>query len=300
MSFFTSIFKLIIPSRRTVNHWLDIYTEILAGRNLKPKTIEIKNYLIVVIRQQIGNKNIRDVTPPDIEKIIAIYVNQDKRPSAKSMFHLLRDVFRVAYAQGWNDKNPTDPIQCPRVTVKRTRIVFDEFQKLVDAADKNEKYRYVRDAMLTALVTGQRRSDVVIMRKSHIKRNYLHVEQQKTGSKIAIPVKLRCNKIDMTILDVVNTSTADLIVNKNGTAVSPDQITRGFAKIRDNVFDREHWTGTPTTFHEIRSLAERLYREQRVDTMTLLGHKSQQTTDKYNDNRGREYKKLRLNRATYL
>ena len=294
MSFLSSLFKLNISTRRTVNNWLDEYIKILAERNLKPKTIEIKNYLIVVIRQQIGNKNIRDIIPPDIARIIKIYTDQDKAPSAKCMYHLLKDVFREAYARGWNNRNPAEPIKCPRVTVKRSRIVLTEFKKLIDAADKNEKYHYMRDAMLTALVTGQRRSDVVTMKKSHIKRNYLHIEQQKTGSKIAIPVKLKCKKIDMSISDVVNISNADFIVNKNGNAVFADEITRGFAKIRDTVFEREYWTGTPTTFHEIRSLAERLYREQKIDTMTLLGHKSQQTTDRYNDNRGREYKKLRI------
>ena len=75
------------------------------------KTREIKAYNIKVIRQEIGNKFISDIIPPDIAKIIKIYIDQDKSPSAKSMYHLLKDVFREAYAQGWNDKKPTDPIK---------------------------------------------------------------------------------------------------------------------------------------------------------------------------------------------
>ncbi|CND85552.1 integrase [Yersinia nurmii] len=47
--------------------------------------------------------------------------------------------------------------------------------------------------------------------------------------------------------------------------------------------------GYPTYFPEQRSLAERLYREQGVDTKTLLGHKNQAMTDKYNDDRGKEW-----------
>ena len=85
---------------KTVNLWLDEYVKILAERELKPKTREIKAYLIKVIRREIGNKFISDIIPPDIAKIIKIYIDQDKSPSAKSMYHLLKDVFREAYAQG--------------------------------------------------------------------------------------------------------------------------------------------------------------------------------------------------------
>ena len=42
----------------------------------------------------------------------------------------------------------------------------------------------------------------------------------------------------------------------------------------------------PPTLHECRSLSERLYREQGIDTKTLLGHTRQAMTDAYNDDRG--------------
>lgn len=46
----------------------------------------------------------------------------------------------------------------------------------------------------------------------------------------------------------------------------------------------------PPRFHEQRSLSERLYRDQGIDTQTLLGHKSRSMTDKDNDDRGKEWK----------
>ncbi len=45
--------------------------------------------------------------------------------------------------------------------------------------------------------------------------------------------------------------------------------------------------GTAPTFHEQRSLSERLYREQGIDTQKLLGHKPMKMTDRYNDDRGK-------------
>lgn len=297
MFFLSKLFKS--TKSQTVNNWLDEYIKILAERKLKPKTIEIKTYLIKVIRQQIGVKPLTQITPPDISKIIKIYTDQDKAPSAKCMYHLLKDVFREAYAQGWNDRNPAEPIKCPKVTVKRSRMTLNEFKKILTEAGKSN-CKYIRDAMMVALVTAQRRSDIAEMKKSNIKRNYLLVDQYKTGAKIALPIKLECKKIGTSLRDIIESTNNDYLICHNNEKIKLNNITRQFSRLRDRVFSRDYWTGTPTTFHEIRSLAERLYREQRIDTMTLLGHKSQQMTDKYNDNRGREYKKLKINSRSYL
>lgn len=64
-----------------------------------------------------------------------------------------------------------------------------------------------------------------------------------------------------------------------------------FSKAKDKAaFD---WSnGTPTTLHEMKSLSERLYKEQGIVTKKLLGHKSQQQTDKYNRDRGKEWMKF--------
>ena len=292
MLFLSRLFKSTKP--QTVNNWLDEYIKILDGRNLKPKTIEIKTYLIKVIRQQIGDNPLSQITPPDITKLIKIYTDQDKAPSAKCMYHLLKDIFREAYAQGWNDRNPAEPIKCPKVVVKRSRMTLGEFKKILNEAEKTGN-KIMHDAMTLALVSGQRRSDIAEMKKSNVKRNYLLVDQYKTGAKIALPIKLECKKIGTSLRDIIESADNDFLVSRNNEKIKLDDITRQFSRLRDRVFNRDYWTGTPTTFHEIRSLAERLYREQRIDTMTLLGHKSQQMTDKYNDSRGREYKKLRIN-----
>ncbi|MCX8587583.1 MULTISPECIES: tyrosine-type recombinase/integrase [unclassified Gilliamella] len=294
MFFLSKLFKPQNTHPKSVNNWLDEYITILAERNLKPKTIEIKTYLLKVIRQQIGDNPLSQITPPDISKIIKIYTDQDKAPSAKCMYHLIKDIFREAYAQGWNDRNPAEPIKCPKVVVKRSRMTLGEFKKILSEAEKTGN-KIMHDAMTLALVTGQRRSDIAEMKKSNVKRNYLLVDQYKTGAKIALPIKLECKKIGTSLRDIIESADNDFLVSRNNEKIKLDDITRQFSRLRDRVFNRDYWTGTPTTFHEIRSLSERLYREQRIDTMTLLGHKSQQMTDKYNDSRGREYKKLRIN-----
>ena len=293
MFLLSKLFKSNNIKSKTVNQWLDEYVKILAERELKPKTREIKAYLIKVIRREIGNQLVKKITPPDIAKIIKIYTDQDKAPSAKNMYHLLTDVFREAYAQGWNDKNPVDPIKCPKVVVKRSRMTLNEFKKILNEAEKTGN-KVMHKAMMLALVTGQRRSDIAVMKKSNVKRNHLLIDQYKTGSKIALPVKLECKKVKTSLRDIIDSSKNDYLVSINNEPVKLDNITNQFSRLRDRVFNRDYWTGNPTTFHEIRSLSERLYREQKIDTMTLLGHKSQAMTDRYNDSRGREWRYLKV------
>ena len=59
-----------------------------------------------------------------------------------------------------------------------------------------------------------------------------------------------------------------------------------------NKTDIDRVEGTPATFHEQRSLSERLYRAQGVNTKDLLGHKNQIQTDKYHDDRGKDWIKI--------
>lgn len=71
----------------------------------------------------------------------------------------------------------------------------------------------------------------------------------------------------------------------------PGTLTVAFSKARDEVEYNREANGTPPSFHEQRSLLERLYRTQGIDTQ-VLGHSSKTITDRYNDLRGKEWKKL--------
>ena len=58
-------------------------------------------------------------------------------------------------------------------------------------------------------------------------------------------------------------------------------------------FDPAPAIRTPPTYHEIRSLAERLYRAQGIDTQALLGHRHARMTEVYADPRQAEWLKVR-------
>lgn len=57
--------------------------------------------------------------------------------------------------------------------------------------------------MLLALVTGQRREDIVRMKFSDVWDGHLHVIQGKTGMRLALPLTLYCDAVNMTLKDVI-------------------------------------------------------------------------------------------------
>jgi hypothetical protein len=109
------------------------------------------------------------------------------------------------------------------------------------------------------------------MKFSDIWDDHLHVVQEKTGSKLAIPLSLRLNAIDWSLRDVVarcrDYAVSPYLIHffratsmaERGAQVKSNTITMNFSKARDKA--EINWgDGTPATFHEQRSLAERLYK----------------------------------------
>lgn len=154
--------------------------------------------------------------------------------------------------------------------------------------------------MLLVLVTGQRLGDICNLKFSDIWDDMLYIIQAKTGSKLAIPPNLKCDALNITLREVIS-QCRDAVVSKylvhyrhttsqanRGDQVSANTLTTAFKKAREKCGIK--WEpGTAPTFHEQRSLSERLYWEQGLDTQKLPGHKSREMTDRYNDDRGKDW-----------
>ncbi|MFP2164522.1 hypothetical protein ACLEYI_06060 [Enterobacter ludwigii] len=65
-----------------------------------------------------------------------------------------------------------------------------------------------------------------------------------------------------------------------------------FAELRDEVGVSVPKGKKPPSYHEQRSLAERMYHQQGIDTQTLLGHSSAAMTEQYHDDREEKWLKL--------
>ncbi|ANS42417.1 hypothetical protein Q5A_009785 [Serratia inhibens PRI-2C] len=154
-------------------------------------------------------------------------------------------------------------------------------------------------AMDLALVTGQRREDLTQMQFDHVVDSRLQVEQGKTGALISLPLDLELKCVGLRLGTVIDrcrlVSTTEFLlsagIRKNSPdgSLHPDGLTKKFVAARKaSGLDFEE---SPPTFHEIRSLAGRLYEKERGRDFAqkLLGHTSEMMTLKYLNTRGKEY-----------
>ncbi|CQL34954.1 integrase [Salmonella enterica subsp. enterica serovar Typhimurium] len=133
------------------------------------------------------------------------------------------------------------------------------------------------------------------MKFSDVFDNRLYVTQIKTGMKIAIPLSLTLRATGLRLGTVIDrcrlVSRTDFMISagirKNSPTgnIHPDGLTKTFVKARKA--SGVNFSNNPPTFHEIRSLAGRLYKNEHgeVFAQKLLGHTSENTTKLYLDER---------------
>lgn len=293
----------------TTSTWLDRYQAIqddrLESGDIKLNTYKQKAKPVSLLRERAGMKLISSVDVRDIAQLLDEYITAGQPSMAQVVRSVLIDVFKEAqhYGEVPPGYNPALATKQPRRKITRQRLSLEEWQKIFDIADA--RHRYMGNAMLLALVTGQRLGDISRMKFSDIWDDHLHVIQEKTGSKIAIPLSLRLNAINWSLRDVVarcrDYAVSPYLVHffrttsqaERGAQVKANTLTMNFSKARD-LAGIDWGEGSPATFHEQRSLSERLYEAQGVDTQKLLGHKSPNQTAKYHDDRGKEWAKIKV------
>lgn len=288
----------------TVTEWIDKYIKIqeerLKNNELRPNSFRQKNKPLRLFREHCGMRHMKDIETIDIAEITDAIKNDGFSRMAQVVRMVLVDVFKEAQHAGYVPPgyNPAMATKQPRHKVTRQRLSLEEWRSIYEAAESMQPY--LQCGMLLALVTGQRLGDICRMKFTDIWDDMLHIEQEKTGTRLAIPLEIKCDALGLTLRDVVS-KCRDAVISKylvhfrhstsqatRGDSVSSSSLTTSFKKAR-NKCGIEWEKGTAPTFHEQRSLSERLYEAQGVDTQKLLGHKSPQQTAKYHDDRGKDW-----------
>lgn len=262
------------------------------------------------------NQTIRKITPKEIADFVKSSMEVRGHESAARIRTELFEIFNAAIAHGLIEvgKNPVEAIIKPqRQTVTRERLTLDDFLAIRAKAAESARHRWFVNAMDLALVSGQRREDIAIMRFNQAKEGFLWVEQTKGKTKgnivkLRIPLELRLDVAGLCLGDVIKRC-RDNVVSKymihvqrnHGTSIAGDHlslstVSDAFARFRDEAKIVPPEGKTPTSFHEIRSLAARLYEEQYGEkfSQALLGHKSAEMTAHYLDSRGKEWAEIKL------
>ncbi|MBW5820583.1 MULTISPECIES: site-specific integrase [Yersinia] len=282
----------------TVARWLKRYSELLKRRELAENTMKMRVLQIGYISQKFGKMPIDTVTTKHIAEFINSYVDDGKSSMALNLRSVLSDVFREAIADGLISSNPVEATRTPSPKVKRERLDYTAFCKIHEAASQQQNW--VQLSMALALITGQRRDDVRQLKRSDVHDGKLWVIQGKTGNQIAISLSLRLEIMNTTVGEIIekclNDSKSEYLISSSSKssgrkpgALNADSLTKAFVKAlkaTDLVYDI-----SPPSFHEIRSLASRLYEAEygKEFAQKLLGHKSMKMTNVYLDSRKNEW-----------
>lgn len=288
----------------SVAGWIEKYHELQQERldsgEIKINTFKQKAAPIKAFISSYGMSMLSEVSVRDIADLLDEYRKRGQNRMAQIVRMVLIDVYKEAQHAGEVPPgyNPALATRQPRHKVVRERLSFEEWSSIFEAAA--EMPNYIQNTMLLALLTGQRLGDIARLQFSDIWDGYLHIQQEKTGTKLAIPLSLKCEKLGLSLEDVISRC-RDRILSKyvihhhhstsqatRGESVKSNTITTGFSLARSKC-GIEWKKGSAPTFHEQRSLAERIYRDQGVNTQLLLGHKNQVQTDRYNDDRGKDW-----------
>lgn len=205
----------------------------------------------------------------------------------------------------WVDTNAALPVDPIPVAVQRKRMSLDTLAGAWEAATVHPQ-EWVAPMVLLGVVTGQRRADLAKMRFSDVVDGCLQVVQQKEagkgyGSRLAIPLDLRLDAIGLSVGEVIERCRDyappgdHMIRQKSGKSLEKSNLSARFTEIMRTAFPDAYRDGEWPSLHELRSLSERLYRKQGIDTQTLLGHTDIAMTNRYNDDRGltaKEFKRV--------
>lgn len=286
-------------SESTVAAWCVRYRTILGERKLAKATDQAFTRRLLTVEEKWGDRALSNITTRDIADLLATWTDAGKKRMAQAVRSLLLDFFREAIAAGWLENNPVAPTRAPRIEVARARLTLDAFMAIYEQAKNMAPW--VQRSLELALITGQRREDLRDLGVRNVRDDKLWVRQHKTGALVCIPLDLRLHAVGWSVGQIIAKCRGNIISKhlihhnahtgraKPGDPIRLQSITGAFAEARDKAGIVWPTDKTPPTFHEIRSLAARLYADQGTDAQALLGHKSADMTAIYRDARGDDW-----------
>lgn len=291
----------LMPRYRTLGEWAETYRKIIDGKPVEEKTkVNRRSTLLHIINGLGRDRIISAVKPHEISGLV-MGIHKAHPQLAKRVLIEAKDFFNEAVNYAWLYRSPAASIKAPHVHVLRQRLTIEQWKRIFAWSVENQP-AWVSRMLVLALVTGQRRSDIEKMRFADVWDGHLHVEQVKTGERLAIPLKLQLDAINISVGQAIEDCrmyaiNEDYLLRKhNGQPLGMASLSARFEEAREAALPA-FASGHPPSLHECRSLSERLYRKQGINTMILLGHKHQAMTDMYNDDRGLtsgEWRKLEV------
>ncbi len=273
-----------VTIRQHAKWWLE---NIAPEREYKKSTLEMYQVQMRKLNAAMGDRAVEDVDVQDLAQLL----EKHSARTANQIRQVAVDLFRVAVSRGLRPDNPAEATLKRKEKKARKRLTQDQYDAIHALCP-----RWAQNSMDLALITLQRRSDVARMKFENIRDGKLYVIQEKTekydtgylaialGPKLEKVIK-RCRD-DLASPYLVHRRPERKIKEREGmdhwTQVKPQMITRAFAEARDQ---SQLFEGVPEnelpTFHEIRALGIKRYRDRGEDPQKLAGHATAKMTSNY-------------------
>jgi integrase len=287
---------------KTVREWLG---EWIGDLTLAKNTMISYRSKSKAIVEEMGDLVLGRLTVQDTAKALDAIAKKRGPSTAQVARVVLIAAFGDAITKGHMTTNPAVATKTKKAVVARTRFTMDTFSKVW--AELRHGPVWLRNATLFGVLTGLRREDVAGLKFTDVVDDHLQVTLKKSQGKvkIAIPVELYSQAMKMSLKDAIagcrrTGVVSQYIVHQTersgrgapGRRISLSSISTRFTEyVTKALGDGEN----QPTFHELRSLCKRNYMAQGgVDTKALLGHMADSSASLYENNRGAEFKKVKI------
>ena len=268
-------------SMRMIDFVKYYYDQVIPKKSYAKKTLTLINGQRKHVEAHFGKIDIEDIGVRECDALL------DNHPSAMANNYrkLLIDIFRHAIAKGYYTRaNPAEMTLRREHTKKRKRMTKDEFDAIRAVAPT-----WCQHLMDIALITLQREGDLLNFKYDDIKNGRWEFVTQKTKTPLSIPISGQLQK-------VIDQSRKDEVMSRYVIHYRHFRSKRGpdFGKVNINTFNtifqelrRESGVydhlkpGEWPSFHEIRALGTKLYRDADIDPQPILGHSDVAMTDHY-------------------
>lgn len=255
--------------------------DIMPKREYSDKTIEMYETKFKQIKTELGpNTPIDEVTVNDLSKAMEKLGDR----SAQQFRQVAVDLFQTACGRGLIETNPAEQTNKPIAKKQRQRLTQEQYDAIRETAPL-----WLRNAMDLALITLQRRSDVANMRFDQINKEEkaLYVIQEKTKKHDTGYLKISIGKeLDEIISNCRDDIASPYLIHRepvkrvrregmHWTQIKPEMITRTFKEVADELKIKD------TSFHEIRALGIKRYKDMGINPQKLAGHASEKMTKNY-------------------
>ena len=262
------------------------FKEIIPKRKYKKNTLSVHTGKADLLKQALGEHPIEAVSVLNISDLMATLT---ARP-AQQLRTVATDIFKTAAGRGLIENNPAELTNKPVYEKSRKRLTSEQFDAMIEASPL-----WLVNAMQIGLITLQRRGDISRLRFEKIKDGFLYVVQEKTEKYDTGYLKI---EIGPALSDALVKCRDDIAspylihrkpqskIKREGcdhwTQLEPAKITREFKKVRDKL---EEFQSIPMdkrpTFHEIKALGIKQYKDSGFEPQQLAGHSSEKMTNNY-------------------